>query len=165
MTHVFLIGTSHDYQRLGHPQAASFREVIDGACKGNGVKALAEEMSREGLRGAATSVGEDVAAALRIAHCYCDPNSAERAALAIVEADDIRMSGFFAGRDEATTEAEVAASYEKREREWLRRLRAVDTWPVLFVCGADHVHTFRQLLEQDGLAVQVLFEKWVPTTE
>jgi hypothetical protein len=133
------------------------------ACEANAVKALVEEMSLEGLRGAARSVCEEVASALHIPHSYCDPSSEERAALGIIEAVDIWWRGFEDGRDEAATEAEVRASYGKREREWLRRLLALDEWPVLFVCGANHVETFRDLLEADGVAVQVLFEKWVPT--
>ena len=38
----------------------------------------------------------------------------------------------------------------------------LDTWPVLFVCGGDHTGSFRALLEDNGLGVHVVRERWVP---
>lgn len=168
MRTVLLIGTSHEYQRpLAWPDAQGpeqFGALIDETCQREGVKAIAEEMSPEGLeqRGFHESICKQVADALRIAHRYCDPSSEERRALGIVEEDDIRMSGFFANRDQREIEAEVRASHAIRERCWLECLLKLDSWPVLFVCGANHIESFRALLEANGIVVRVLFTKWKP---
>ena len=53
-----------------------------------------------------------------------------------------------------------AESHEKRERYWLEQLRRFDKWPVLFVCGAEHVTSFRNLLEQENITVFVAATDW-----
>jgi len=128
------------------------------------VKAIAEEMSIEALErhGVHQSICKQVADALRLAHRYCDPSSQERKALGVVEDDDIRMAGFFAGRDPQEVEADVRASYAIRERCWLEHLLQLDTWPVLFVCGANHAEPFQALLQANGIVVHVLFTNWAP---
>ncbi len=165
---VLLIGTSHDYQRiLGGTRDTGpeqFRAVITEVAVQHGVRAIAEEMSPEALVAykATDSIGRQVAAALGIAHRFCDPASAERQALGYREDDDIRMAGFFAGRDHEAIEADVRASYAIRERRWLEHLLELDLWPVVFICGANHAESFEEILHQHAIRVTVLFTKWTP---
>jgi hypothetical protein len=165
---VFLVGTSHEYQR---PLAGSsdqgpeqFRAMVAAACQREDVKAIAEEMSVEALdlHGVHQSVCKQLADILHIAHRYCDPGTEERKALGIIDDDTIRMAGFLANRDPQQVEADVRASYAIREGRWLEHSLALDAWPVLFVCGANHTESFRALLLNDGIIVHVLFRKWVP---
>jgi len=115
------------------------------------VKAIAEEMSSEGLR-AAQSVCKQVATSLSLSHRLCDPTSDEQRALGIAEPSKTHPPG---GID-----PEVAAADRIRESCWLQCVLELDTWPVLFVCGGDHPGSFRRLLETNGIVVEVLHERW-----
>ncbi len=148
----WIIGTSHDHQRSDG----------DGLGSGEWVRAIAEEMSLEGLHGAADSVSRQVACTLGISHRYCDPSSEERRTLGIVEEVDIRMSGFFSERDPQEIENDVRASFARREGRWFDCVMELDTWPLLFVCGANHAEPFRQRLRTLGIDACVLFENWAP---
>jgi hypothetical protein len=155
---VLLIGTSHDYQRVRggtrDTGPEQLRAVIAGVAVQHGVRAIAEEMSPEALVAykATDSVGRQVAAVLGIAHRLCDPESTERQALGYREDDDIRMAGFFAGRDHDAIEAVVRASYAIRERRWLEHLLELDLWPVLFICGANHVESFEEIVHEHAIS-------------
>lgn len=163
-----MIGTKHDYQlvRRGsdEPGAEQFRAVLTAVATEKGVRAIAEEMSPEGLalRKADDSVCRQVAHTLRIPHRYCDPSSHEREALGIAEDDDIRMSGFFSGRDQQAIENDVSASYALREGRWLKYLLDLDAWPLLFVCGANHAGSFSKRSQVEGIDAHVLFANWAP---
>ncbi len=168
MTVVWVIGTSHDHQvvrREGEqPGVEQFRALLAALATENGVRAIAEEMSLEGLalRKADDSVGRQVAHRLGIAHRFCDPASQERRALGIDEDDDIRMRGFFAGRDRQAIEADVRASYALRERRWLGHLTELDAWPLLFICGANHAESFSKLLLTEEVDAHLLYRNWSP---
>jgi len=47
-----------------------------------------------------------------------------------------------------------------REKLWLERLLAFNSWPLLFICGAKHVQGFRRLLEQNGIEVVIFAQDW-----
>ena len=95
-------------------------------------------------------------------HRFCDPNREERARLDIRQENDIRLQDWLS--KSKLTEAEflsrVMESYTRRERYWVEQLNDFNVWSVLFVCGADHVTSFRQLLEQRGIAVHIAAEDW-----
>jgi hypothetical protein len=164
---VWVIGTSHDYQVLrrgeDQPGVGQFRALLTAIATGRPVRAVAEEMSLEGLtvRKADDSVCREVARVL-IPHRLCDPCIQERKALGIAEDDDIRMRGFFAGRDQREIEEDVRASYALRERRWLAHLIELDVWPLLFVCGANHAQSFNELLRAEGIDAHILFANWSP---
>lgn len=165
---VFLLGTSHEYQLpLEGPagrEPEQFRLLVDATCRRECVKAIGEEASRDLLerKGVSESVCKRVADSLGIAHRYCDPSTMERKALGVVDEEDIRMSGFFAKWDQQRTDAAVRASHAIRERRWLDQVLELDSWPLLFICGAHHTNPFRALLEANGLAVRVLYTNWTP---
>jgi hypothetical protein len=164
----WIIGTSHDYQRTrSHCEESgpeAFRVAVTSIATQRAVRAIAEEMSPEGLalRGADDSVCRQVAHVLGVAHRYCDPSSEERKALGIGEEDDIRMRGFFSGRDPREIENDVRASYALRESRWFDCVMELDTWPLLFVCGANHAEPFCRRLQTFGIEAGVLVESWAP---
>jgi len=49
-----------------------------------------------------------------------------------------------------------------REHYWLDRLFELACWPVLFVCGANHVDTFTAKAKARGRTVSVLHHDWEP---
>jgi hypothetical protein len=162
----WIIGTSHDYQRARSDCDGSgsgeFRTALTAIATQKGVRAIAEEMSHEGLHGAADSVCRQVSHVLGIAHRYCDPSSQERRALGIAEDDTIRMAGNLSGRDQRAIEDDVRASFARREGRWFDCVMELDTWPLLFVCGVNHAEPFRQRLQAFGIEARVLFENWAP---
>jgi hypothetical protein len=155
---VVVVGTSHTIQ-TADPQLKPF---LEGLCQQFMVHAVAEEMNQEALaeQSCTASIPMKVASALKLAHRLCDPNRAQRRDLGIRQENDIRVSAFPATLPESEVALRVAESHAKRERHWLDQLRDLNTWPVLFVCGADHVASFSQLLKQQGMAVQVAAEDW-----
>ena len=165
---VWVIGTSHDYQVLrrdeDQPGIGQFRAIVTATATEGSVRAIAEEMSLEGLAlpKADESVCREVARALDIPHRFCDPCAQERKALGIAEDDDIRLRGFFTGRDQRAIDDEVRASYTLREQRWLGHLIELDAWPLLFVCGANHAESFIEQLGADEIDAHLLFRNWSP---
>jgi hypothetical protein len=46
---VVLIGTSHTYQRPGHPNEGGYRKLINEVCSALKIRGIAEKLSREAL--------------------------------------------------------------------------------------------------------------------
>lgn len=53
---VLLVGTRHDYQRLGNPGFEAFRAFVAATCRERDIQVIAEEMSLDGLFGAKPSI-------------------------------------------------------------------------------------------------------------
>jgi hypothetical protein len=170
---VFLIGTSHEYQRPDNPNAARFRDYLTAAVERNGVKAIAEEMSVEGLRGRRTSTCRQVAVALCVDHRYCDPSKVERKDHGMLIHDEpedpndefiaVRVSVGNPEDDEQPASAvDRCRSRCRRRSWWLHSVLDLNVWPVLFVCGRDHTDAFRRLLSDNGIVVKVLCSNWAP---
>ncbi len=157
---IIIVGTSHSIQTVD----LELEAYLVNLCKEFKVFAVAEEMNRDALaeRDCSTSIPMQVANALQLPHRLCDPNREQRAKLEIRQENDIRMQAW--RTDSELSEPEiaelVAESLAKRERYWLEQLRDFNVWPVLFVCGADHVPSFCQLLKQQGISVHVAAEDW-----
>jgi len=162
MKSVVLIGTSHKYQRPANPAEQEFRNLLEQTCKAYEVRAIAEEMSDGALtqRGASQSLCEQIANAKGIAHRYCDPNNEQRQALGIRQENDIRYEAFRNDWDSDRLEQEIRATYAIRERYWLNQLLDLNCWPVLFVCGANHIKSFCNKLEANGLHADVVARDW-----
>lgn len=157
---IVVVGTSHSIQTAN----LELKAFLESICKEFKICAIAEEMNEEALaeRGCAESIPMQVANALRLPHRFCDPNRKERARLDIRQENDFRVQAWLSQSQSSESEiaARVAESHAKRERYWLEQLRTLNLWPVLFVCGADHVRTFCQLLKQQGISAQIGAEDW-----
>jgi hypothetical protein len=159
---VLLIGTRHDYQRLGNPCSEEFRSLVTATCQDQDIKAIAEEMNFEGLvpYGAKQSICEQVAHSLRILHRYCEPSIEEQKKLGIKQPGKSSPSDFSFNPDRHEIEPEQRVSDAIRERCWFNHLLKLDAWPVLFICGANHTESFPGLLRANGIVVRVLFTNW-----
>jgi len=164
MRSVILIGTGHKHQWPGVPTADEFRAFIEHVCAEFHVRAIAEEMSAEALaqKHISQSACEKIAKALGISHRYCDPNNKRRTALGIKGEQEIRYAGFQNDWDKEELEREIRASHSIREHYWMEQLLDLDCWPTLFVCGANHVEPFQELLVANGLSVHVVARDWAP---
>ena len=171
-TRVFLIGTSHAYQ-FGEgvvfgdttctPEIATqFRQYLANVQNVHGIRAFAEEMSLDALaeRQQTVSLPKLVADEFSVSHRYCDPTHHEKARLGIRDENFIRAIGKMSEKSPDNIEEEVYAERRKREPIWLAQLQLLNTWPVLFICGAWHVPSFKALLHQGGLPSVVLASDW-----
>jgi hypothetical protein len=161
---VLLIGTRHDYQRSGCQGSEPFRVQIESACRQHSITLLIEEMGLDALRlyRAHHSVCQEVADSLGIAHRYCDPSIQEQNQLGIANPGKSDPFSFSPVRDPHHIDPEAAAADVIRERRWFQHIIEADAWPVLFVCGAHHVGSFRVLLQTSGIVSDGLSSNWTP---
>ena len=184
---IFLIGTSHALQ-LRTPQIStaaqeSFKSLVANTCARHRARLIAEEMSDEALqnRGATQTIcGEIAAEAPDTGHLLVDPNIDERRQLGIENVDHVppeifhtlhMQSARATSLDDLRREADIRAaadprvrsSHDKREKEWVRRLELKNQFPILLVCGANHVQSFSELAENMGFVVTVLHADWHPS--
>ena len=142
---------------------------LETLCQKFNVQAIAEEMSEEALSDwdCTSSIPKKLASKLKIHHRYCDPNTEERKELNILAENQIRLQATFPtiSLSESEIQARIADSYAKREQYWLEQLCDLDIWPVLFVCGANHVKTFSGLSDSKDINVHVAAEDWEPNPE
>lgn len=144
---LFLIGTSHIFQKglQDAPEGCyiDFREMVQQAVRDRSVQTLSEEMSVEAL-GNTISLCKKIASELDIFHIFCDPNDDERLSLGLPAKDD-------------------SSTWSGREEEWLSRLKLA-SFPVLFICGANHVDSFQKKCRNQGITVTVLESDWASAT-
>ena len=168
MNKVILVGTSHLIQCESAAResagAETFVDYLAGLVKSFNASSLAEEMSDEGLaeRGISETVAGNLARQLGIPYDLSDPDTQTREALGIFQRNDIEAAGFLANRTRAQIEAEVARTYQIRERFWAQRLQALNAFPLVFVCGAAHVDSFRDVLTSLGFEVRIASRNWPP---
>ena len=170
---LLLIGTSHTYQ-YGAGNAWSkkapctreaeeaFRQVMTAAAAKYGVRGIAEEMNEQGLAEAekSASVPQLMARSLGLSHVFCEPDRRESVALGIEQENEIRVSAHLNGRSEEDVQIALREQFLKRESVWLQRVEELGAWPVLFICGANHVPSFSALLGQSGVSCEVLHADW-----
>lgn len=163
---VLIFGTDHKYQRrdplVRESQHEEFAAYVMRLVSKYGVKLLAEEYTTQALKeqGVSETTVKTLANSLEIAHCYCDLDRKTRYRLRIFQEHDIRMEGFLKGRTEQEIVERIGQSHRTRERFWLERLREMELWPVLFICGADHASHFANLLRSKRLDVSIVEADW-----
>jgi hypothetical protein len=145
---LYLIGIDHSVQHDGcsayhgaefENLRREFPEFLAQTVRETGAKMIAEECNEEVLlKFAATrSVAAVVASEMNLSHLFCEPSLAERAKLGITGTGN-------------------PSDFEKREEYWLKQLRAVDKTPIIFIMGADHVHSFLGLAKTFGIGVEIV---------
>ena len=167
MTHtVLVLGTDHRFQRrsldFSEEQHQQFAAYISATVSANGVAALAEENNIAALveANASQSTIEVIARKLRLKHRYCDPDMKVRAKLGILQENQIRISAFPEQISEAEVQRRLEESLRAREVYWLSELVEFNSWPVLFVCGANHSLPFLNLLQRKDFNAELLARDW-----
>ena len=166
---VYLLGIAHSFQErtfrnfrdggsLDHdPQrSAQFEVYLDNLVSRIKPHIVCEESNESKVQEVRAiddqsySIAKKISDEHGIKHMFCDPDRRERCALYAKA---------------ATTEIDDATNgYQLREREWLRRIAPFTHCVLLFICGANHVNSFKEKLERDGVTVEVicrdLGEEW-----
>ncbi len=163
---VIIIGTDHRYQRrdveLDNRAHELFTLLLRNLASEHGVRGIAEECNLAALAeyDVEESTVEAIARDLKVPHRYCDPDRRERAALGISQENDIRAGHILDNVSEEQIQSEIQDSLRRREVYWLQQVNDFDLWPVLFVCGADHVQSFASLLKSQGHTVVIAEHDW-----
>jgi len=178
MNTVVLLGTAHTIQR-GENAPTAFRAILIEECNKHKIRAIAEEIEK-----GVDTVASILAADLHIGHLYADPDYNERVERGI-ETDcrldivheygdrypEIRIWPREPSQDNLPAEVWIeyerrtAESYRIREQVWLEKISSHDTWPLLFICGANHFREFSKLLAASGCHVIESHQDWAPIDE
>lgn len=163
--HVVIVGTSYSYQiPTTGPAANEFRAFLIKICNTHLVRAIAEELHEDTLADwhITSSLCHELANVTGLSHRYCDLNGAQRKAAGVRGVNDTKFEGIINNWSPEKTQQEIRVSQAIRERHWMKELLDFNNWPVLFICGADHVEPFQQLLQESGLSAEVAASDWAP---
>ena len=184
---IYIVGTAHsvqvwsDAKRSGTSFDASeemmlaFEIYLEAAAKSLNVSMIAEEACEEWVLRhgqGASSVARDVAKRLGIEHLFCDPDSQERRAIGLKVGPELteyaRKVAATTGRqfDEVYRE-ERGKGFAPREAIWIERLgnHEPNNHSLIFVCGADHVETFKSALDARHIMGEVYCRDWTQFTD
>ena len=171
MKNVGLVGLNDHKFQVDDGQSTSeeietFRSLVRTVCKDFRAQAVAEEFCEERVkqRNEKESVCLAEARSLTLHHRYCDPDTLKRKRCGIRDRTDVQHDLQVELGEQNPPREKLDAAYrkedEKRERCWLKELRSLNVWPVVFVCGASHVEWFKKLLDSDGLSCEVVVSRW-----
>lgn len=168
MRKVILLGTKHPLQE--GKLTSDFSVHIKELCKTHSIKAIAEEMNEN------ISIANMLSKKEVLSYKNIEANPEERKTLGIEDRIDIifRMLCKYDINDwdtqfnnntlppEALSEynADMQETNRQREDEWLKRIKELDTYPVLVICGANHHAPFSKLLSESGFEVTEEDERW-----
>lgn len=168
MSKVILLGTSHTFQiRNSDAQewvSEQFRQLLISLCIEHKANGIAEEMNEVALleHNASTTIAKTVALELRIGHQLSDPPPNIRKSLGIQSENYIRAIGHLKKLSNDDIEAEILRAYRIRESYWLSQLQIFNSYPVVFICGANHVESFTSILLGNSCEVIVAAPDWEP---
>jgi hypothetical protein len=179
---IHIIGTRHalqvwtDAKRKGESIEAkkkdveAFEKCLTDAARSLRADLIAEEANEEfvGRHGqGAFSVAEAVARKFGIRHLFCDPDTGERRAMGLKTGGELTAHATAianaTGHDFMDVhDAELKKNFPAREAFWLERLGRFEPnkKSIIFVCGADHVDSFKALLESKEIAARVHYRDW-----
>lgn len=157
LNQIILVGTSHSIQR--DKSRSDFSDYIKGLIEKYNIGAIAEEIDDQ-------SVVADLSTKLGVFYRNIEPTPEERKALGISSLNEIDCSIFMEFDDpnsqSAQTESKVRKEkvYARRESEWLARVKNINSFPILVICGANHFQSFGDLLKKNGFQVMDECKLW-----
>lgn len=175
MNVVVLLGTRHSIQR-GENRPDLFRTIVMQVCDRYNIKSIAEEIDNAFKTIAWTISGEQ-----GCEYLYADPDREERVerGIPIEFALDIQqkyvdkypeISMWPSEPNKDNLPKEVWMEYVRitnhsnrmPEKVWLEKIEGIISWPLLFICGADHFDEFSKLLTRSGYQVINSYTDWHP---
>ena len=154
-----VFGISHNLQR-GFPfcseEALSrFQRRLDILYGRYGFKCVIEEFNTDALNEAKiaeTSV-QLFAKRIGVEHSFCDPTAKERDELGIQSENSAKINFEFSMNPTTTLEKIIFDANDKREKYWLEVVERQAKFPLLFVCGENHINSFEKKLIGIGACV------------
>jgi hypothetical protein len=163
---IIIVGTNHEYQWAdkcrSHDEIEKFRRYITHLATKYSVLAIAEEMSIEALNtnDRDESIPFQVTRSLKIEHQYSDPNLGEQSNLEIMNEGTIEFWGMQNNWSKKEKGRRVQLEYRKREAVWITKIKGLNTWPLLFICGSEHVIPLYDELLKLEYAVKIEAQNW-----
>jgi len=177
---VYIIGIDHLLQYNGPvPEylLEEFRNFLSARIIEFNISVIAEEFNEEFLfevLGATEATAKIVAGKSGVDHIFCDPEEHERKVLGIPYYADVRecvklkygikenfiFDNALRKKVHEETAAEVKKYWAVRERFWFDRIKERLAENILFLCGHEHVTSFRDYLEENGIEVCIVDEFW-----
>ena len=153
-TKIIVIGTSHPLQCgnekcCSKEQVQEFTQWLEQICRDYGIKCIVEEMTDEGLKiqGVENTVAYALSKNLNLKkHHYTDLSDEHIADLCIfIDAFMLREPT----NEKKNSKRELLHQHllnPIRERFWLANILNFNIWPILFICGIDHVNNMVELI-------------------
>ncbi|MCU0848227.1 MAG: hypothetical protein MUD12_10100 [Spirochaetes bacterium] len=177
---VYIIGVDHLVQYRGPVDEKLLNEFImfiNELIAEKKITLAAEELSEESLRDVCmsdTSTVKMAAESSGIKHVFCDPDDGERKNLGIPYHADVRdmvkkkmgveekfiLDAGLRNKVEEETDRLSRTFWPAREKHWLSRISGRLRENILFICGHEHVESFRKLLADRGLDSEIIEPFW-----
>lgn len=167
---VSLIGVDHIVQYTNDYSdkslIKSFSQYLVERAKQLKITLMAEEFNKEVLlmSNATACTARDVAEDLGIEHRFCDPTSSEREQVGIPSQRKIKeqlgFKGLLKDKEKKRVDEEESKYHLKREQFWLDKIRDKAHEPIIFICGDNHLESFKALLINKGFEVTILGKNW-----
>ncbi len=164
---VIIVGTNHEFQWSdkcrSDDEIDKFRNYLSFLVKKHNIHAIAEEMNKEALNknGQVESIPFQVAQSFNIDHQYSDPTTDEQSELGIMNEGTIEFYGKYRNNwSREEIQDRIEKEYRKREAVWLTRIKLLNKWPLLFVCGSEHVTPFCNKLCKSDFIVKIEANNW-----
>jgi len=164
MKKAVLIGTSHSIQRNDR----AFGSYIEELCNEHNICAIAEEIDNK-----SKSIAAILSDKLGIKYAIVEPTPDERRNLHIERENDIvyELTMKYSTENLSTEPSSqnwpsepyddyanrVQTTYRQREGEWIKRIENLNIWPVLIICGKDHLEDFSKLFISSGIDLEPAF--------
>jgi hypothetical protein len=174
---LYLFGTSHNYQCGGliltnSPQSPekctpeqiqSFESELKKIFQEHNIRCIVEEMTPEGrkTRQVEETIARKLAIQFSIHHHDVDLTEAEKGDLSLFDCPLLSPFKFNDGGNQVRS-AFTIMTHEIRERVWAARIANNNSWPALFILGANHVEPFRRIWIRLGGEATVVHEDYVP---
>jgi hypothetical protein len=160
MPTIFIFGTTHQLQcgaeKYPQEHIENFRSYVRDLCEAHAVKVIVEEMSQDGLKhyNVQSTIAQQVAKELVLAHEYTDLDDSERGRLHISDGELARIALSLSRGNQSNPgnagcireDLTQRLSNPIRERYWAATILAKNVWPTLFICGSDHVLNVSSIL-------------------
>ena len=169
MKEAVILGTTHGIQE-GNQLSAEFKAHIIKLVKIYNISAIAEEIEDSNLHIAAA-----VCAELGLSHEVIDPNPEDYKNLGIkpihvIEYEVMQLHYLDVSplkRDKMSSkvlndfDSRMREEHSsKREKEWLKKILVLNTWPLMVIVGADHFTYFSDLLSENKIKVHKADPNW-----
>lgn len=165
---IYIIAIKHESQHNGPYSNEVLRNklvfYLENAIKKYAISLIAEEFNEKTLTNSHATIdtAKYVADKLNVKHLFCDPNEEERKLIGIPLREEIKNTLGLKGpifvdslEDKQITE-EQRKYYPIRENFWFEKIEQYLDEVIIFLCGSDHVESFKSLLSIKGYTVKVL---------
>ncbi|HLC99685.1 MAG TPA: hypothetical protein VJC11_01860 [Patescibacteria group bacterium] len=159
---IYLLGINHGVQfQKESEQTKKFLAYLKQKTRDLKIVFIVEEWSRDVSRErkVQTTTIEDLARDLKVEHQYCDPGEKERKQLGIPSIKEtegvLGLSRWYSSPDASRVQEEQRKFNPIRESYWFDVIRNKVHSDMIFICGSDHLFTFKELLVKNGCKVKI----------